>query len=360
MNSLQVEAWLEQMLPIETELKAWFEKHRAPMPKQVYFSKLPYFDKLRTQSDPAFHELDPEQLGFSEALLRNQNSLSDTLCFQPNENISIRKHPRYLPEIVHGTSYVEIVYVFRGSCTQTFYYEDGNETIQMRQGDICVIQPDFENTKGVYDDSLVINIMVRKSALQNSLSDLIADTPLLGFFFDLLYQTDIKNYLLFNTGDDTYIRSSLLDMMVEMCESKSFNQRVAFLMLALVFMHLQRDYTHTMKFSSHLASNYNYIPRFLMYLEQHYASFSLTDMSAYFHLNASYISRLFKEHTNTTLSQKLQQIRINMAKKMLENTKLSVNHICSAVGYDDCTYFIRVFKKFTGDTPLQYRKHIQK
>ena len=154
-----------------------------------------------------------------------------------------------------------------------------------------------------------------------------------------------------------YIKSSILDMMVESCESKSYNQKILFLILGLIFAHLQRDYMNTLQFSSHFASRYNYIPRFMMYLRENYASFKLKEMAEHFHLNASYISRIFKETTHSTITDTLMQIRLEKARLLLETTNLSVSDICTSVGYTDITYFIRIFKRNTGLTPLQYRKN---
>lgn len=356
MNTTQVKKWLEEMQPIEIELKNWYDLHQTPMPKEIYLNRLEHFSDLALHSDPAFHALDSEQLNLGSLLDKKQDILTDSVCFSQNENMTIRKHPRYLPELIHSTDFVEIIYVFKGSCIQHFYYKDQVESVTLRQGDICVIQPYFQNTKAVYDDSIIINIMVRKKAFQNSISNLVTDKLLLGCFYYLLYQTDIKNYLIFSSGKDLYIQSSILDMMVESCESRSYNQKVLFLILGLIFAHLQRDYMDTLNFSTHYTSRYNYIPRFMMYIRENHATFKLKDMSEHFHLNASYISRIFKETTHTTITETLMQIRLEKAQMLLETTNLSVSDICISIGYSDVTHFIRVFKRTTGLTPLQYRK----
>lgn len=74
-----------------------------------------------------------------------------------------------------------------------------------------------------------------------------------------------------------------------------------------------------------------------------------------------YVSRsrflhLFKEYTGFSPYNFQLKIRMERAVEMLIYTSLSVEEIAEMVGYSDCSYFCRVFKKFTGNTPLFYRK----
>lgn len=74
-----------------------------------------------------------------------------------------------------------------------------------------------------------------------------------------------------------------------------------------------------------------------------------------------YVSRsrfihMFKEYTGFSPYNFQLKIRMERATEMLEYTSMSINEIAETVGYIDCSYFCRVFKKFTGHTPLFYRK----
>ena len=65
--------------------------------------------------------------------------------------------------------------------------------------------------------------------------------------------------------------------------------------------------------------------------------------------------RKFKQSTGATLIQYLIHLRITHAKMLLTSTAKSVLEISTEVGYDSVNYFIRVFKTYTGVTPLQFR-----
>jgi transcriptional regulator GlxA family with amidase domain len=66
--------------------------------------------------------------------------------------------------------------------------------------------------------------------------------------------------------------------------------------------------------------------------------------------------RRFKNATGNTPSEYIQRVKVELAKKMLENDKNSVKEICYQTGYEDQSYFRNVFKKYTGLTPVDYKK----
>ena len=65
---------------------------------------------------------------------------------------------------------------------------------------------------------------------------------------------------------------------------------------------------------------------------------------------------LFKDYTGFSPYRFQLKIRMERAVEMLEYTALSVEEIAEMVGYEDCSYFCRIFKRYTGHTPLFYRK----
>jgi two-component system, response regulator YesN len=69
-----------------------------------------------------------------------------------------------------------------------------------------------------------------------------------------------------------------------------------------------------------------------------------------------HFSRCFKEMTGFTYQSYLNRVRIEQAKKLLDDDALSITDTGYAVGYSDLTHFERIFKKLTGATPSQYRR----
>jgi len=94
------------------------------------------------------------------------------------------------------------------------------------------------------------------------------------------------------------------------------------------------------------------------YIGEHYANpdLSLAHLSEAFGVNASYLSRLFKEQFGEKFNDFVAQVRVEKAVELLKGTEETVNEIAAAVGYTHTLTFIRVFKKVMGNTPGNYRK----
>ncbi|MGO4694846.1 response regulator [Paenibacillus sp. 2TAB26] len=89
-------------------------------------------------------------------------------------------------------------------------------------------------------------------------------------------------------------------------------------------------------------------------LERYSGSVTLELAADAISLNPSYLSRLFKEETKSTFSEYLNRIRIDAARKLLENGQYSLKQISSQAGFSSYNYFFRVFKEMTGVTPQTY------
>ena len=70
------------------------------------------------------------------------------------------------------------------------------------------------------------------------------------------------------------------------------------------------------------------------------------------------MSTEFNKYYGKSIRQCLTELRIEDAKTLLENTKLSVTEISYSVGFADSNYFSNIFKKSVGLSPLAYRKKI--
>lgn len=93
----------------------------------------------------------------------------------------------------------------------------------------------------------------------------------------------------------------------------------------------------------------------LRYIENNVsAPLSEEDLAAKFHISTSYLSRLFKKHIGQGLKKYMVVRKIGHAKKLLDSGK-TVTETCFECGFNDCSYFIKVFKTYAGFTPYKYQ-----
>lgn len=92
------------------------------------------------------------------------------------------------------------------------------------------------------------------------------------------------------------------------------------------------------------------------YIEKHFhENISFTDVARQYRVNSTYLSRTFKNVMGKSLSIYLENVRIETAKILLEQTDRGIQDISISIGYTDYQYFHRVFKKSTSITPNEYR-----
>lgn len=101
----------------------------------------------------------------------------------------------------------------------------------------------------------------------------------------------------------------------------------------------------------------NIIHQATRYIRAHYAEkLTLNSVAAQVYLSPTYFSRIFRQETGETFNAYLNAVRIEQSKKLLTDQSVRLIDISLMVGFDNQSYFTKVFKRITGMSPLQYRE----
>ena len=101
----------------------------------------------------------------------------------------------------------------------------------------------------------------------------------------------------------------------------------------------------------------NVVEKAKVYIAEHFSGeISLEETAKELGISSYYLSKLFKESENVNYIDYVNNLRIEYAKKQLMETEKSIKEICMESGYGDPNYFSRIFKKWTGVTPTEYRE----
>lgn len=101
------------------------------------------------------------------------------------------------------------------------------------------------------------------------------------------------------------------------------------------------------------------IHKIIGYVRNNYMNkISLDDIADYVFMSKSHISKIFNEEMNMGLSTYINKVRIEKSKVLLHDSSMSVGEIASYIGFDDQSYFTKLFKAETGLSPKQFRKKI--
>lgn len=132
-------------------------------------------------------------------------------------------------------------------------------------------------------------------------------------------------------------------------------------MLTLLFRHLLITFERELK-HEHVPKN-EYLDREMdravTYFNENYnRDINIDAYAGSKGMSVSWFIRSFRKYTGQTPMQFILSIRINNAQILLETTQYSINEIASIVGYDNQLYFSRLFRKQKGCSPSEYRKKI--
>lgn len=93
------------------------------------------------------------------------------------------------------------------------------------------------------------------------------------------------------------------------------------------------------------------------YIEEHFKEkINVEELAMKFALSRRNFVRRFKKATSNTPIEYIQRVKIEAAKKSLESSADSINNVMFDIGYNDQKSFRNIFRKYTGLTPLDYRK----
>lgn len=99
----------------------------------------------------------------------------------------------------------------------------------------------------------------------------------------------------------------------------------------------------------------NLVKEVVNYIGNHISEeVTVTILSETFHVNDSHLARKFKKETNYTISEYVNQQKIEAAKLLLQGKEMSVGKVSERLGYNSSSYFSKVFKKLTGEAPANY------
>lgn len=94
----------------------------------------------------------------------------------------------------------------------------------------------------------------------------------------------------------------------------------------------------------------------LDYIQKNYRyAITLNGMASLCNISPSYFSKLFKKSIEDNFSSYINKVRIKKAKELLETSDVPISNLALDLGFEDCGYFIKVFKKMEGATPAVYR-----
>ena len=268
--------------------------------------------------------------------------------------INIRKHTRFIEFPAHKHNYIEFNYVYKGKLTEVIH----NKKIELQEGEIIFLNKDITHEiEKSSEDDIIINFIIRPEFFDFILNLSESDNIIFNFLLKSLYlnKNSKGEYLYFKVSNENNIQEILEKIIIEIYEPTMMSSTTIKLLVGLLIVELIKKPNNIEVYSE---DNYDnlIIIEVLKYIDNNYSTATLFEISAIVNQPHYKISKLVKKHTNMTFKELLQEKRLNKAKQLLNETDISIVEIISLVGYENLTYFYKIFKEKYGYTPKDFRK----
>ena len=297
-----------------------------------------------------------------QAILEGRTTIDRSLYMQSQLNvvnskklladgklITLRPNTRFIHFPAHTHDYVEMVY----GCSGVVEHIVDGKSILLKPGELL-----FLGQKAVHQvcpagrEDIAVNFIVLPEFFNDTLSAIGHEATLLRqFLLDCLFRQNIgPSCLHFQVADDRPVQNLAENLLITLLHDTPNRRKVSQMTMTLLFLQLL---SHTDKLD--WDAQEDTILKLLRYVENHYADASLTEAAELLHSDLSSLSRLIRRQTGKTFTQLVQEKRLAQAAFLLKNTGQNVDDVALAVGYENISYFHRIFKAAYSLSPRQYR-----
>ena len=233
--------------------------------------------------------------------------------------IDIRPHTRFIRFPAHSHNYVEMIYMCQGSTVHTVNF---------------LILPEF------FDQTLRMI-----GAEENQLKD---------FIVGCLKSGEVPLcYLHYRIADVLPVQNLIENLVWTLLHHQSNKRSINQITMGLLFLQLM-NYTERVQVGEQYFEQEMLLGVY-RYIEEHYREGSLSELAEELHYDFYTLSRLIRRLTGKNYTELVQNKRLTQAAYLLETTGLSVADISERVGYENMSYFHRIFKERYGISPKKYR-----
>ncbi len=264
--------------------------------------------------------------------------------------ITIRPHTRFIHFPEHTHDYIEVVYM---CCGTTTHIVNGTKIV-LNEGELLFLNQNArQEILEAGENDIAVNFIILPQFFDKVLPVIgQEETPLHRFVLDALYKNSGgTGYFHFKVSDVLPIQNLVENLLYTLISDIPNKRQIHQTTMGLLFLQLM-NHTDKLFYESREASA---IFEVMRYLETNYQTGSLNELAQLLHYDFCWLSREIKKKTGKTYTQLLQDKRLSQASFLLKNTNMNVSDISLSVGYENISYFHRIFAKEFGMSPKKFR-----
>lgn len=267
--------------------------------------------------------------------------------------IAVRTHTRFVHFPSHRHNFIEVLYVCEGSLINII----GGKQVVIEAGELLFLnQFTRHEILPAGKNDIAINFMILPEFFDVAYTMAGSNNVLADFLVNVLRQNEEKGeYLHFRVAEVLQIQNLLENMIYSLVTGRGDQNRINQTTMGLIFLYLLDSVQYA---EMRVPNQYENMISMttLDYIEQNYKTATLTELCVRLHLRMHVLSKMIKKNTGFNFKELLQRKRMNKAIELMCETELPISDIIAAVGYENGSYFHRVFREKYHVTPRAFRE----
>ena len=310
-------------------------------------------EKLREISEEEKKILDGEAVDQALYTSGTDFTVDSKKMLEEGKLIAVRTHTRFVHFPLHRHNYIEVLYVCQGSLTNII----GGREVVVKKGELLFLnQFTRHEILEAGESDIAFNFMVLPEFFDVAYSMAGSNNVLADFLVNMLRRDEERGeYLHFKVSEVLQIQNLLENMIYSLVTGKRDDSRINQTTMGLIFLYLVDSVQYV---EMRLPNQYENMISMttLDYIEQKYKTATLTELCGILHQPMHVLSKMIKKNTGFNFKELLQRKRLNKAVELICDTDLPVSDIIAAVGYENNSYFHRVFRERYHMTPGEFRR----
>lgn len=268
--------------------------------------------------------------------------------------ITVRPNTRFTAFPPHSHNYVEMVYMCSG---EQKHIINGETEIILKKGELLLLNQHASHETGLTGmNDIAVNFIVLPSFFDTAIELIGHDNKLSEFIVSGLAGHGHEiSYMHFNVSDVLPVQNLIENLVWSLVSCQPNRRNINQVTMGLLFLNLL-NCTDRLITNAAQSVPERIVVSALREIEENYANASLTQVAARNHVTAAYVSRLVREMTGKTFKELLQEKRIAKSAVLLSTTELPIGDIILTVGYENTSYFYKIFTAVYGMSPKKYRE----
>ncbi|HIS69410.1 MAG TPA: helix-turn-helix domain-containing protein [Candidatus Gallacutalibacter stercoravium] len=280
-------------------------------------------------------------------------TIDSAKMLQAGELISIRTHTRFVHFPRHRHNYIEMIYMCAG---ETTHIVNDQDRVTLHQGELLFLnQHAYHEILPARREDVAVNFMVLPQFFDVAFHMIENDSIIGSFLVSALRRDGGGQYLHFQVSQVPMVQNLVENLIWSLVDNRQGWQSINQYTMGLLFMQLLHC-TSKLQNGGEEQQDSRLMMTVLRYVEGHYREGSLSGLARETGQSVYRLGKVIRHESGGTFKQLLQQKRLSVASSLLQTTQLPVLDVMDAVGYDNSSYFYRIFRARYGMSPREYRK----